>query len=157
MLAVKAPVIGQAHYVIYIVLEGHIYQRVHRLDFASDLQEANVFDLMSRRNTIDELAKVSALSLDILYYSRKRIPSETTLKVLEKRTSAQEPLVVRFTLSSNTSRIFFFFLACVCQYLSHFRSYIVVANFGFLGVTGNSYPPHHWRLAHASCRDQSEV
>ena len=77
----------EAHFVFYIALEGHI-QRVHRLDFASDLQKgANVFDLTPHLNTIDELAKVSAFDLDILYYNRERIPSETTLKVLEKRTS----------------------------------------------------------------------
>ena len=66
-----------------------------------------------------ELDKASAFGLEILYYSRKSIPSDTTLEFLEKSTSAQEPLVVRYPLSSNTSRSFFL-LACARQYLSHF-------------------------------------
>ena len=101
-------------------------------------------DLTSHLIKIDELAKVCAFGLEVLYYSRKSIPSNTTLEVLQKSTSAEEPLVVRYPLSNNTSRSFYFFLP-VLRVVSAFLTswpYIVLAKVRFLGSTAKICLPH---------------
>jgi len=87
---------------LWILIEGHTESNLLTFnltprDYLSDLRPVLIHQL-------HELANVSVFDLQILKYDNrtKCLPSNTTLDVLWRDTSASKPLVVRYPLSGNT-------------------------------------------------------